>query len=154
MEITLDMIEQVIDATKADYSTVKVALEENDGNVDEAIRVIKERIEAGETFSEATEIPEDEEYFIEGEEDDKSVKEYAEETVDRLKERVKTGGVKRVKISKDGKVLLDIPATVGLVGGLAGFAVLPWVMIVGIIVGAGLNCKVEVVDKDGNTEAV
>jgi hypothetical protein len=153
MEITLDMIEQVIDATKADYSTVKVALEEHDGNVEQAILAVQKKMEEEKDLTEAADIPEDEDYFIPGD-PEADTKEYAEDVVKRLKERVKTGGVKRVIISRDGKVLLDVPASVGLVGGLVGFAVLPWAMIVGVIVGAGLNCKIEVIDEDGESEEI
>ena len=71
-------------------------------------------------------------------------KEKAEQIVEKLKELVKKGNVARVKVTRNGEVLLNLPLNVGVVGGVIGLATAPWVMVAGVIAGAGLSCKVEV----------
>ncbi len=158
MELTIEMIEQVLDATGADYQTVKQALTEKEGDVEEAIRAIKESAspegspdpaepeaeeETTEKAGNAEEADPVEELFSD---------EYADKMVDRLKKRIKAGNVDKIRISKDGKTLLEVPVNVGLLGGLFGLAAVPWAVIIGILTIYGLNCKVEVITADGESE--
>ena len=59
------------------------------------------------------------------------------ETTDRilekLKELVREGNVRRIKVSKDGEVLVNIPLTVGAVGGLLGLMSAPLLIVAGAI---------------------
>ena len=52
MEITREMIEQVINATGADYNAAKQALTEHEGNVAEAVTAIKAKADAEAAFAE------------------------------------------------------------------------------------------------------
>jgi hypothetical protein len=61
--------------------------------------------------------------------------------VDRVKELLHEGNVTRI-IVKDmkGKVLLEIPATVGVVGAV----IAPWLAALGVIAALITNCKIVV----------
>jgi len=162
MEITIDMIEKVLDATDADYRTVKQALVDADGDVDVAVASI--------ISSRQTPAAEEEEAaFDSAEESEESTKdedasegfsfeeaftsdEYAEKIIDRLKRRIQEGNVDRIEVSKDDHVILNIPVNVGIVGGLLGLVTIPWALILGTLVAYGLNCKIEIVTRDGKSE--
>ncbi len=61
--------------------------------------------------------------------------------VDRIKELLHEGNVTRI-IVKDmkGKVLLEIPATIGVVG----VVIAPWLAALGVIAALVTNCKIVV----------
>ena len=175
MEITLEMIEEVLDATKKDYHTVKSALLETEGDVEAAIRLLAETPdEEGEVAKAAIEA-EDTETMAEDEiretdntgtkaaepevgtepekgPEDKRLDDYADEIIERLKKKVQEGNVDRIKVSREGKTLLDIPLNLGLLGGILTIATIPWALILGVITAFGLNCKIEIITKDGNSE--
>jgi Domain of unknown function (DUF4342)/zinc-ribbon domain len=61
--------------------------------------------------------------------------------VDRVRELLHEGNVTRVIIKDDkGKVLLEIPATVGVVG----VVLAPWLVALGVIAALETNCKIVV----------
>jgi hypothetical protein len=61
--------------------------------------------------------------------------------VDRVRELLHEGNVTRVIIKDDkGKVLLEIPATVGIVG----VVLAPWLVALGVIAALVTNCKLVV----------
>jgi len=61
--------------------------------------------------------------------------------VDRVKELLHEGNVTRVIVKDDrGKVLLEIPATVGVVGTVLA----PWLVALGVIAALVTNCKIVV----------
>src|SRR4030066_1536869 len=61
--------------------------------------------------------------------------------VDRVRELLHEGNVTRVIIKDDkGKVLLEIPATVGIVG----VVLAPWLGALGVIAALVTNCKLVV----------
>ena len=167
MEITLEMIEKVLDATGKDYHTVKTALLEAEGDVEAAIRSLTELSAEEETKADNTDTraaePEDaaenenatdqeEKADPEAGPEDKKMDDYAEEIIERLKKRIQEGNVDRIKITREGNTLLDIPLNLGLLGGILTIATIPWAVILGVITAFGLNCKIEVVTKDGNSE--
>ena len=71
---------------------------------------------------------------------------------DRLKEAVKKGTVDRIRVYKDDETILNIPVSVGVLGGIVGIATIPWALIIGAIAGIGLGCKIEIVKKDGSSD--
>ena len=170
MEITLEMIEKVLDATEKGYHTVKNALLEAEGDVEAAIRSLNElsageeaetKIESEEAETENTgtrtaepeeDTEQEEKTEPEAGPEDKKLDDYAEEIIDRLKKRVQEGNVDRIKITREGNTLLDIPLNLGLLGGILTIATIPWALIIGVVTAFGLNCKIEVVTKDGNSE--
>ena len=128
MEITLEAIEKVMDATGVEYKAAKEALLKADGNVDEAIKLIcPDTIDIGEE---------------------------AKAAVEKLKKKVEEGNVDRIQIRKDDQVVLSVPVNVGIIGGILGLAAAPWALIAGSVAAFGLGCKLEVVKKDGTTDEV
>jgi len=61
--------------------------------------------------------------------------------VDRVRELLHEGNVTRVIVKDDrGKVLLEIPATVGVVGAVLA----PWLVALGVIAALVTNCRIVV----------
>ena len=128
MEITLEAIEKVMEATGVEYKTAKEALTKTNGNADEAIKLIRpDTIDIGEE---------------------------ARAAVDKLKKKVEEGNVDRIQIRKDDEIVLSVPVNVGIIGGILGLASAPWAMIAGSVAAFGLGCKLEVVRKDGTTDEI
>ena len=174
MEITIELIEKVLDATNADYRVVKQALIDTDGDADAAIAAIREaeaQAAAAQTEAKTEEqtaeadqtSTEDDSQTREGTDDQKKEEEFdwttdwttdqfADDMVEKLKKRVKEGNVSHIVITKDDKTILDIPVNVGIVGGLLGLALVPWALIFGALAAYGLNCKVKIVNADGEDE--
>ncbi len=126
MDITLEAIEKVMDETGADYKTAKTALQQSDGNPEEAIKLLQ---------------PVDAEKESE-----------VNKMIDKMKEKVKEGNVDRIQIKRNGEILLSIPVNVGIVGGIIGLASIPWALIAGAAAAFGLGCTYEIVKKDGTTD--
>ena len=69
----------------------------------------------------------------------------AENLVERVKELVHEGNVTRIIIKDDrGKVLLEIPVTVGIIG----IVIAPWLAALGVIAALVTNCRI-VVERRG-----
>ena len=65
----------------------------------------------------------------------------ASNLVDRVKELLHEGNVTRVIVKDEkGKVLLEIPATVGVIG----VVLVPWLAALGVIAALVTNCKIVV----------
>ena len=63
----------------------------------------------------------------------------AENLIDRVKELLHEGNVTRIIIKDEkGKLLLEIPATVGVVGAI----IAPWLAALGVITALVTNCKI------------
>jgi len=182
MNITLEMIERVMEATDADYYQIKEALIAADGDVNSSIEALKNvqeevtersmpeevtgeespeaEVKAEETEAKAEEAPEDKQEDTAGKEtageetprEDWTMEEFAEKMIERLKKRVEEGNVERIKISRDGKTILNIPLGLGLLGGIFTIVTIPWAMILGILTAMGLNCKIEIINQDGSHE--
>ena len=128
MEITLEAIEKVMEETGVEYKAAKEALTKTNGNVEEAIKLIRhDTIDIGEE---------------------------AKAAVEKLKKKVEEGNVDRIQIRKDDQVVLSVPVNVGIIGGILGLAAAPWALIAGSVAAFGLGCKLEVVKKDGTTDEV
>lgn len=121
MEIDLEKVEIVREKAKVSYAEAKEALEKTDGNVLDAIIYIeKNQKNILNTLSGA-----------------------GNEFVESIKDIVKKGNVNRIKIKKDGKLLLDIPVNAGVVGGAIGVVYVPALLAIGAI--AAMVSKIEVI---------
>jgi hypothetical protein len=78
----------------------------------------------------------------------------AEAIVERLKELVKKGSVNRIRMLKDGKVILNIPVNAGVVGALVGMVYVPWALILAAITTYGLDCRFELEKSNGEIIAL
>ena len=124
MEITLEKIELVKDRTGVSYKEAKEALEAVDGSVVDAIIAIEETVNL-KTGNKATE--------------------FADDTVEKIKELVKKGNITKIAVKKDDETLVNIPLNVGLVGAL----VAPWGVIAATIAAFGFKCQIELTKDDG-----
>ena len=127
MQITLEAVEKVMELTGADFPEAKEALVRADGDVDEAVKLI------------APEEPADDK---------------VKEMVDKIKAKVKEGNVDKIQISKDGEIVLSLPVSIGIIGGIVGLAAAPWAFIAATIATLGFGCKIEIVKKDGTTDEI
>lgn len=124
MEITLEKIELVKDRTGVSYKEAKEALEAAEGSVVDAIIAIEETINLS-SGNKATE--------------------FADETVEKIKELVKKGNVTKISVKRDEETIVNIPLNVGLVGTL----VAPWGVIAAAIAAFGFKCQIELTKDDG-----
>ncbi len=69
--------------------------------------------------------------------------------VNKVKELVREGNVRRVRIIHEGKTLIDIPLTVGASVAAATVLLLPVIAAIGAIAGMVTDCTLEIerVDK-------
>ena len=66
------------------------------------------------------------------------------EVIDKVKELVREGNVTKIRVKSDGKVLVDIPVTLGAIGAV----VLPQFAALGVLVAVFKRCTIEVVRKE------
>ena len=76
--------------------------------------------------------------------------ETTEKILEKLKELVREGNVRRIKVSKDGELLLNIPLTVGAGAGLLGLWSAPLLVIAGAVATIGVGCKIELENTEGD----
>lgn len=127
MEVTLEKIELVKDRTGVTYQEAKEALEAADGSVVDAIIAIEEKINAG----------------VSGQASNVGSK--ASALVDAIKENINKGNVSRIKVKKDGEIILNVPVTAGILG----VVIAPIASIVGVVAAFGFKCVIEIVREDG-----
>ena len=128
MDITLEAIEKVMNQTGVDYAAAKEALQQTNGDADEAIKLLQPK---------ACELKED-----------------VKKLIDKLKKIVEDGNVDRIQVKKGDEIVLSVPVNVGIIGGVLGLAAAPWALIAGSVAAFGLGCKLVVVKKDGSTDEV
>ena len=73
--------------------------------------------------------------------------ETTEKILAKLKELVREG--RRIKVTKDGEVLLNIPLTVGAGAGLLGLWAAPLLTVAGAVATIGVGCKIELENTEG-----
>ena len=146
MDITLEMVEAVMNNTGATYQEAKTALLNNNGSVGAAIQSIYSA-KAG-NAREAENMNEES-----GFQKDK-VTEKVDEITEKLKKLVKEGNVNRIIMKRNGETLLSLPVNVGIIGGFLGITAAPWAVIAGAIAAYGFDCTFEIQKKDGTTDVV
>jgi len=69
----------------------------------------------------------------------------SEDLVKKIKEIIHEGNVRRIIVKNEqGETLLEIPATVGVIGALLA----PWMAALGVIAALATRCKIVVVRKE------
>ena len=123
MEINLEAIDAVRERTGVSYKEAKEALEQAGGSVVDAIVLLEEKSTAK-----------------------------TDDVLEKIKAAVKEGNVNKIRVKRDGKVLLTVPVNAGIAGGLVGLAVAPWWGVLAAAAAAyGFNCKFEIVKEDGSS---
>lgn len=132
MEITLEKVEQVIERTGVSYAKAKEALVNAEGDVLEAIILLEE-------------------------EKNGSANNKKTETVDELKtwlkDLINKGNVARIKVSKDDKVLVDVPVNAGIAAGVIGIIIPPILAFV-VVAAVVTQVTIEITKTDGTVEIV
>lgn len=135
MEITLEKVDQVKERTGSTYAEAKNALEATNGDVLEAIIYIESMKEAAAGAN-------------------SNVK---SETIDEfkkwLKDLINKGNVTRIKISKDGKEIVDVPVNAGIAAGVIA-VIIPPVLAFALIAAVVTQITVEITMADGSVEVV
>lgn len=135
MEITLEKVDQVRERTGVTYAEAKSALEITNGDVLEAI------------------------IYIEGikEADAEANSKIKSETIDDfkkwLKDLINKGNVTRIRISKDGKEIVDVPVNAGIAAGVIA-VIIPPILAFALIAAVVTQITVEITKADGSVEVV
>lgn len=132
MEMDLEKVDIVRERTKASYADAKEALEKSDGNVLDAIIYIEK--------NQKTIL--------------NNINEVSNDFVEAIKDIVKKGNVTRIKIKKEGKVILDIPVSAGVVGGAIGVIYIPALVAIGAVAAVLSKIEVEIERPGGKVEVV
>ena len=74
----------------------------------------------------------------------------AAELVEKIKGIVKEGNATSIRIRKDDKTVLTAPLTLGVAGVFLGAVAAPWALILSTVATIGMNCTVEIQNKDGS----
>ncbi len=135
MEITLEKVDQVRERTRVTYAEAKNALEVSNGDVLEAIIYIEKISEAKEK------------------ENSKINAESIDEFKKWLKDLINKGNITRIKISKDEKVIVDVPVNAGIAAGVIA-VIFPPILAFVVIAGVVTQITIEITKADGSVEVV
>ena len=135
MEITLEKVDQVKERTGVTYAAAKAALEATEGNVLEAIILIEKSAEEKTADTEACNT------------------ETIEELKTWLKDLINKGNVSRIKVSKDGKVLVDVPVNAGIAAGVIA-CIIPPILAFVVVAAVVTQVTIEITKTDGSVEVV
>ena len=69
--------------------------------------------------------------------------------VDKIKELIAKGNVSRIVVCRQGKELVNIPVTAGVLGGVVMLAAAKWLLLTGVLATVGFGCTVTVVKDNG-----
>lgn len=142
MNITLEKVDLVKERTGVSYGEAKEALVISDGDVLDAIIYLEQKMQAEKTeFTEANK----------GDEGCKT--ETIEELKLWLKDLINKGNVTRVKVSKDGKKLVDVPVNAGIAAGVIAIIIPPILAFV-VVAAVVTQVTIEITKADGSVEIV
>lgn len=137
MEITLEMVDQVRERTGCTYEEAKKALQSANGDVVDAIIAIEKENEVN---------------------IDIDLNKKFDDLVEKTKTAVQKGNANRIRVMRGDEELANIPVNAGIVGGvlgvLAGSAVLVPAAIAAVVAKFGFNCRFEIVKADGTVEEI
>lgn len=125
MNLTLEKIELVKDRTGVSYKEAKLALEQTEGNVVDAIILIEENIDEASRSRMGTQ---------------------GAVMLDHIKEAVRKGNVSRILVTKEDETLLNLPVNIGIIGTI----LFPWAVLGATLAALGTKCKVELIKDDGD----
>ena len=123
MQITLEQVDQVIERTGASYKEAKDALEKTNGDVLEAIVLLEQEKSTPHHGGMA----------------------FGQDIVNGIKDLIKKGNITSVTFEKDGRVLVDLPLTIGAIGAVF-FAP---ATVVAVIAALATGCEMKIVKVDG-----
>jgi DNA polymerase/3'-5' exonuclease PolX len=131
----MDLLRERMDVS---YAQAKEALDQSGGDVTEALIFLEKRQEEGRSVKWDTKI-----------------ENIGNKVAGQIKDILHQGNVTKVRLKKDDKILLEIPATVGAIG-IGGVLLSPILAVAGVLgtVGALIQqVKLEIVREDGQVES-
>ena len=139
MDITLEKVDKVKERTGVSYSEAKEALEISNGSVLDAIIFLEEKSKNNANNNENMEYNK------------------KTETIDELKvwlkDLINKGNVTRIKVSKDGKKLVDVPVNAGIAAGVIAIVIPPILAFV-VVAAVVTQVTIEITKADGSVEVV
>lgn len=134
MDITLEKVDQVRERTGVSYAEAKQALEASNGDVLNAIILLEEK-------SKYNNVNENKQ----------------SETINEfkvwLKDLINKGNVTRIKITKDGKSIVDVPVNAGIAAGIIAIIIQPILAFV-VVAAVVTQVTIEVTKADGSVEVI
>ena len=139
MEITLEKVDQVRERTGVSYAKAKETLEHTKGDVLDAIILLEDEMKN------------------ENSSNDKMAGNNTTETIEEfkvwLKELINKGNISRIRVSKDEKVLVDVPVNAGIAAGITSIIIPPILAFV-VVAAVVTQVTIEITKSDGNVEVV
>ena len=139
MDITLEKVDKVRERTGVSYSKAKEALEVSNGSVLDAIIFLEEKSKNNANNNENMEYNK------------------KTETIDELKvwlkDLINKGNVTRIKVSKDGKKIVDVPVNAGIAAGVIAIIIPPILAFV-VVAAVVTQVTIEITRADGSVEVV
>ena len=132
MDITLEKVDKVRERTGVSYSKAKEALEVSNGDVLEAIIFLEKQSK---------------------DEGEYKKTETIEELKIWLKDLINKGNVTRIKVSKDGKKIVDVPVNAGIAAGVIAIIIPPILAFV-VVAAVVTQVTIEITRADGSVEVV
>lgn len=74
--------------------------------------------------------------------------------VDKLKAYVQKGNVSRIIVRRQGREILNVPVSVGIVGAAIGISAAKWAVLAAVLATIGFGCTVEIQKLDGAVVSV
>ena len=131
MEITLEKVDQVRERTGVSYAKAKETLD--------AIILLEDEMKN------------------ENSSNDKMAGNNTTETIEEfkvwLKELINKGNISRIRVSKDEKVLVDVPVNAGIAAGIISIIIPPILAFV-VVAAVVTQVTIEITKSDGNVEVV
>ena len=143
MEITLEQVDKVKERTGVSYAEAKNALELTNGNVLEAIILIEEKTKEENKSGESSE----------SSNDTFNKAETISELKVWLKDLIKKGNISRIKVSKDGNTIVDVPVNAGIAATVIA-VIIPPILAFGVVAAVVTKVTIEITKADGSVEIV
>ena len=148
-------------AAKADtYQDLKDAARKLRDAAEKVKDAAKEKVDEWTTSSYGRQTGDEDAYggsVYDGEDDirrEQTSEDRKEELKRKIRAAIEQGDLHKIRISRNGKILVEIPVNVGVVGGLIGLVAAPWALILGAVAAYGLDCSFELIRDDGSSEEV
>lgn len=145
MEITLEQVDKVKERTGVSYAEAKEALEATEGNVLDAIILIEKK---------------EKENFEKGVGAEKSTGGFDSnntETMSELKawfkDLINKGNITRIKVSKDGDTIVDVPVNAGIAATVIA-VIIPQILAFVVVAAVVTKVTIEITKEDGTVEVV
>ncbi len=136
MDISLEKVDAVKERTGVTYKEAKEALEKSNGDVLEAIIYIEEHnVKTSETTAESNSSETVEEFKV------------------WLKDLIAKGNISRIKVSKDGKKIVDVPVNAGIAAGVIAIIIPPILAFV-VVAAVVTQVTIEITKTDGSVEVI